>query len=149
MEERLWDFIDGRADASERAAVEALLATDGAAREKYAELLELHEALHASGLEEPGVRFTKNVMEAIAPVPYVNKRVIRGIAVLLLSLIGVVLVYILLQIPSFPKGKNLPMPVISIPDIQLNPYVSIVCVFVAVVSGFIALDALLHKKKTA
>ena len=66
MEDRLWDYIDGRMDAAERKAIEALLASDAAVREQYEDMLAVHTALSDAGLEEPSMRFTRNVMEAVA-----------------------------------------------------------------------------------
>jgi anti-sigma factor RsiW len=66
MDERLWDFIDGLSSPPERSAVEDLIATHGEWQTKYRELLEVHQAMAASELEIPSLRFTKNVMDEIA-----------------------------------------------------------------------------------
>jgi hypothetical protein len=59
------------------------------------------------------------------------------------------LVYTLIQTSLLPDvpGPKITLPRVDIPAISFNPYLSIVFVFVAVVSGFIALDAFLHKKR--
>lgn len=86
IEERLWDFIDGLGDARERAAVEQLLATDPEWKNTYESLLDTQRLLKATELEQPSMRFTKNVMESIARLQvapptrsYINKRIIFGI----------------------------------------------------------------------
>ena len=66
MEERLWDFIDGRSAASEKSFIEKILETDIEWKAKYHELLEAHRLFQTTELEEPSMRFTKNVMEEIA-----------------------------------------------------------------------------------
>ena len=104
MEAQLWAYIDGLADTGERSAIERLLAENAAWRAKYAELLETHVLLQEAELEEPPLRFTRNVMEAIAAeqvVPaarqYLNRRVIGGIAAFFGLLIAAVLIYALFQ----------------------------------------------------
>ncbi|RYD93842.1 MAG: hypothetical protein EOP50_10455, partial [Sphingobacteriales bacterium] len=66
IEAQLWAYIDGLADAGERAFVERLLAESAEWRACYAGLLQTHALLQQSELEEPSLRFTRNVMEAIA-----------------------------------------------------------------------------------
>jgi hypothetical protein len=86
MEERLWDHIDGLGDAAERAEIERLIATDAAWRSAYDALLDTQRLLKSTELEQPSLRFTKNVMESIARYQvapptrsYVNKRIIWAI----------------------------------------------------------------------
>jgi hypothetical protein len=170
MEDRLWDYIDGRSDAAERKAIEALLASDPALREQYADMRAAHAALAGAGLEEPSLRFTKNVMEAvagesIAPATptYVNKKVIRGIAGALLGLLGATFIYILVLLKRAPTGATngvtggatgggtgaglrIPVPQVSLPEFHLDPYLS-VFIFIAIISGFVWLDALRQRKR--
>lgn len=116
MEEQLWAYIDGLAGDEERAAIERHLAEHESWRAKYAELLQTHQLLLQSELEEPSLRFTRNVLEAIAgeqvlPAArqYLNRKVIGGIAALFLLLIGAVLVYALAQAGTGSgAGSNFP-----------------------------------------
>ncbi|HLX67703.1 MAG TPA: hypothetical protein VKR41_11930, partial [Puia sp.] len=66
MEERLWDFIDGLSSPTEKSAIEALIAANLEWKRKYHELLDIHQLATGSGLDEPSMRFTRNVMETIA-----------------------------------------------------------------------------------
>src|SRR5580658_1433041 len=66
MEDRLWDYIDGISSPAERSAVETLIAANLQWQRKYRELLDVHQLLAGSELEEPSMRFSKNVMEEIA-----------------------------------------------------------------------------------
>ena len=99
MEQQLWDYIDGRASAEERSAVEKHLAENKAWREKYQELLEVNELMKSVELEQPSLRFTRNVMEQIAkqhiaPATrnYINNRIIFSIAAFFItSIIGFVI----------------------------------------------------------
>ena len=100
MEEKLWEYIDGMGTAAERSAIENLLVEHAAWRAKYNELLELHSLMDASELEQPSMRFTRNIMEEIAKYHiapatrnYINKKIIWGIAAFFITVIVGFLVY--------------------------------------------------------
>src|SRR5437773_12067511 len=83
IDDRLWEYIDGVSSADERSAIEKLLETDQQWKEKYNELLELHQLVQSSTLEEPSLRFTKYVMEGMATYQiaqatrsYINTKII-------------------------------------------------------------------------
>ncbi len=106
IEDRLWDYIDGSSNAAEKSFVEQLIATQEAWRSKYHELLEVHQLVNTSlELDEPSMRFSQNVMEEItkyqitpATKTYINKKVIYGIGIFFLAMIGGMFVYGLGQI---------------------------------------------------
>jgi hypothetical protein len=100
MEEKLWEYIDGMGTEAERSAIESLLVEHAAWRAKYNELLELHSLMDASELEQPSMRFTRNIMEEIAKYHiapatrnYINKKIIWGIAAFFITVIVGFLVY--------------------------------------------------------
>jgi hypothetical protein len=102
MDERLWDFIDGLSSPGERSAIEGLIAANREWTIKYHELLELHQTMVSAELEEPSLRFSKNVMEEIARYhvapatkSYINKNIIRAIGAFFLVTIAGLLVYCL------------------------------------------------------
>jgi len=99
-EERLWDYIDGISSPKEKTVIEQLLQSDAEWKAKYNELLEVQQLLQSSELEEPSMRFTKNVMEEIsrlhiapATKTYINKRIIWGLGIFFITLIVTFLVY--------------------------------------------------------
>lgn len=99
-EERLWDYIDGLSTTQEKTVIEKLLESDAEWKAKYHELLEVQQLLHSSDLEEPSMRFTKNVMEEISKLhiapatkTYINKNIIRGLAVFFVTMIVGFLAY--------------------------------------------------------
>jgi hypothetical protein len=64
-------------------------------KNKYHELMEIHQLMNAAELEHPSMRFTKNVMEKIAQYHiapatknYINKKIIWGIAGFFFTLIA-------------------------------------------------------------
>ena len=92
MEVRLWEYIDGL--TTDPGTIERLIAENAAWREKYAELLDVHELVQATTLEEPSLRFTKNVMEEIsrlqitpAAKKYIDTKIIWGIVAFFLTVI--------------------------------------------------------------
>src|SRR5689334_8231251 len=113
MEVRLWEYIDGLASESQKAAIEKLIGENAEWRAKYHELLDVHQLIGSAELEEPSLRFTKNVMEEIAryhiaPATrnYINKKVIWGIAVFFIVLIVGFLVYGFGQVDWHAAGDS-------------------------------------------
>ena len=95
-EQRLWEYIDGLSTAEERSAIDKLVQENREWRALYHELLQVHQALTGTELEQPSLRFTKNVMEEIArhqvapaTKAYINQKIIWGIAAFfILSIVG-------------------------------------------------------------
>jgi len=111
MEARLWAYIDGMSE--EPSLIEKLVAENREWREKYAELLEVHQLMAATELEEPSLRFTKNVMEEIARYQiapatkeYINKKIIWGIAVFFITMLVGFLGYGIAQIDWSQAGST-------------------------------------------
>ena len=161
IEDRLWDYIDGRSNTEETSFVEQLIATQEAWRTKYQELLEVHQLLNTSlDLDEPSMRFSQNVMEEIAKYQitpatktYINKKVIYGIGIFFLAMIAGMLVYGLGQInwtdssgvsndilTKYNPGK------IDFSKFFNNTYTTIF-MMVNVVMGLMLLDMYLGKKR--
>ena len=117
IEGRLWDYIDGVATVEEKTIIEQLIATNAGWRDKYGELLEVQQLLQSSELEAPSMRFTKNVMEEISKLhiapatkTYINKNIIRGLALFFITLIVGFLVYGFGQVDwSVPGDSKLPV----------------------------------------
>src|SRR5215510_11884699 len=100
IEKQLWDYIDGLSSGEERTSIERLLQTNLEWKNKYQELLEVQQLLKSSELEQPSMRFTKNVMEEIAKFHiapatknYINNRIIWGIGAFFITLIVGFLIY--------------------------------------------------------
>ena len=100
IEKQLWSYIDGFSSNEERTSIQKLIATNLEWKNKYNELLEMHQLMNTAELEQPSLRFTKNVMEKIAQYHiapatknYINKKIIWGIAGFFFTLLGVFLIY--------------------------------------------------------
>lgn len=156
MEDRLWSYIDGQVSADEKSTIERLIESHQEWREKYHELLEVHELVQSSALEEPSMRFTKNVMEGItklhiapATKTYINKKIIWGIASFMLVTIALLLLYGFLQIDwSAKSNTNLPVDMgkVDVSKFFSNTYVNIF-MMVNVVLGLVLLDRVLTNKR--
>jgi hypothetical protein len=105
IESRLWSYIDGLSSHKEKSAIEKLLESNLDWKNKYHELLEVHQLMKASEMEQPSIRFAKNVMEEIAKYHiapatknYINNKIIGGIVLFFITLIVAFLVYGFTQI---------------------------------------------------
>jgi hypothetical protein len=156
IEERLWNYIDGRSDAGEKTVIEKLLASNAEWKAKYQELLEVNMLLQASELEAPSMRFTKNVMEEIARLhiapatkTYINKKIIWGIAIFFITIIIGFLIYGFGQMDWTSKGSvNNPIDLSKVDYSKFfnNTYMNIF-MMINVVLGLFLLDRYLANKR--
>jgi hypothetical protein len=166
MEDRLWDYIDDLSSPAEKSAIDELLAANFEWRQKYRELLNLHQLLNTSELDEPSMRFTKNVMEEIAlhhvapaTKTYINKNIIRGIGAFFLTMILGFVTYILSQFKWSGAGSGSSNLLGANPNLNLerlnnvnvskafnSTYIT-VFLLIAVVMGFMLLDMYLQRKR--
>jgi len=158
MDERLWDYIDGQSSIDEKSSIEKLLQNNSEWRLKYHELLEAHKLFQSSELEEPSLRFTKNVMEEIAKYhiapatkTYINKRIIWSIGIFFITLFVAFLVYGFAQMDwNSSRDTNLPVDFskVNISKFFSNTYVNIF-MMINVVLGLFLLDNYLSNKRKA
>ena len=158
MEERLWNYIDGLSAADEHSDIEQLLQSNVEWQSKYKELLDVHQLLHQTELEEPSMRFTRNVMEEIARlqiVPatrnYIDKKIIYGLGAFFVTMIIGFLVYAFAQVNwASGSGSNTTIPVdfgkLDFSKVFSNTYVNIF-MMINIVLGLMLLDRYLTKKK--
>ena len=112
-EERLWSYIDGTATAGERSVIENLIEANAEWKAKYSELLELDQLIKSTELEEPSMRFSKNVMDEIAKLhiapatkSYINNKIVWGIGFFFIALVLGFLVYGFGQMFSGGSGEE-------------------------------------------
>lgn len=161
MEEKIWGYIDGTSTKEEVAFVEQMIAADAAWRAKYSELKEINQLLKADmELEQPSMRFSMNVMDqlqGLQPAPatkqYINKTIIRSIAVFfILTIVGFLIYSFTLidwstsstssgsyQLPSFTFNTKL---------LFNNTWVN-VFFMLNIIMGLMYLDNYLRSKKKA
>jgi hypothetical protein len=162
MEKLIWEYIDGHCSPAEKESIAQRLAEDSVWRNKYTELMSIHEWLRKEELEMPSLRFTRNVMEEIAQYQvapatknYINKNVIRGIAAFFLVMIVGLFIYFVGQIHWNSSSTGNLIPAYSLDANKLNwskmlnnTYVNIF-VGINIVLGLILLDKYMQEKKNA
>ncbi len=156
MESRLWEFIDGYSSNEEKTVIEQLLESNRQWKEKYNELLEIHRLMQSSELEEPSMRFTKNVMEQIAKYhiapatkTYINKKIIWSIGSFFVLLVVAFLIYAFGQVDWAAQGDNkfpFDLTKINYSKIFSNTYVNIF-MMINVVLGLFLLDNYFSQKR--
>jgi hypothetical protein len=156
-EGRLWEYIDGFSSPEEKTVIGQLLQSNAVWQSKYRELLEVHQLISSSELEEPSMRFTKNVMEGIAKLQiapatraYINKNIIRGIFIFFLSLIVGFLIYGMGQLKLDWSSNDSIIPIdfgkIDYSKFFNNTYINIF-VMVNIILGLFLLDRYLANKR--
>ena len=156
IEQQLWSYIDGHSSSEERSVVEKLLQSNLDWKNKYHELLDVHQMMTTSELEQPSLRFTKNVMEKIAQYHiapatknYINKKIIWGIAAFFITLITGFLIYGFAQIDWNDKSDStLPLDLsqVDFSKIFNNNFVN-GFMMVNVLLGLVLLDRVLANKR--
>ena len=156
IEQQLWSYIDGHSSSEERSVVEKLLQSNLDWKNKYHELLDVHQMMTTSELEQPSLRFTKNVMEKIAQYHiapatknYINKKIIWGIAAFFITLITGFLIYGFAQIDWNDKSDStLPVDLsqVDFSKIFNNNFVN-GFMMVNVLLGLVLLDRVLANKR--
>jgi len=155
IDDRLWEFIDGQSSMEEKSAIENLIETNKQWKEKYHELLELHQLVQSSTLEEPSLRIIKNVMEEIAKYQiapaakaYINNKIIWGIGIFFITLIIGFLIYGFGQVDWNANDNTLPIDIskVNYGKFFNNTYVN-VFMMINVVLGLMLLDRYLAAKK--
>jgi hypothetical protein len=156
IEQQLWAYIDGISSNEERSVVDGLLQNNLEWKNKYHELLEVHQLMNTAELEQPSMRFTKNVMEQIAQLHiapatknYINKKIIWGIAGFFFTLIAVFLVYGFAQVDWNFQDNSKPLIDLSTFDIGKvfsNNFVN-GFMMVNVLLGLVLLDRVLANKR--
>lgn len=155
-EQRLWDYIDGNSSIEEKSTIEKLLESNSEWKSKYHELLAVHELMQSAELEEPSLRFSKNVMEEIAKLhiapatrTYINKRLIWGLGLFFILLFAGFLIYGLGQVDWSAKGDSTiseNLGKIKIDNFFNNTWVN-VFMMINVILGLFLLDNYLSNKK--
>jgi hypothetical protein len=156
MEEQLWNYIDGSCTETEKAEIISRINTDNKWKSHYDELMQVHQMIHASILEEPSMRFTQNVMEEIAQYQitpatrnYINKKIIYGIGGFFLTLITGLLIYTFAQISwTANTSEALPFETGNINWSMLfsSSYVK-VFMMINIVLALMMIDKYLHRRK--
>ena len=156
MEQQLWNYIDGFASIEEKSSIERQLESNLEWKNKYHELLQTNQLLKSSELEQPSLRFTKNVMDAIAKYQiapatknYINNKIIWGIGAFFILMIVGFLVYGFAQMNLTYKTES--NYKVDLPKVDLSPFFSNSWVnafmMINIVIGLALLDRILANKR--
>ena len=157
IEIQLWDYIDGLTPVNEKSSIEKLISENMEWKTKYHELLELRSLINSAELEEPSLRFTKNVMEGIAKYniapatkKYINNKIIWGITIFFLAAITGFLIYGIGQI-NWKQGSSDNLLGVDLNKVDYsamfnNNYLNIF-MMLNVVLGLMLLDKFLANKR--
>jgi len=152
IEQQLWEYIDGICDGADTQRISLLITTNALWKEKYQYLIALHESIAGIEGDQPSLRFTKNVMDAVstahivrATKQYFNMGVIRGIAALFILALVAVLVYaIALAKPH--AGNAAVFPKLNLTRLFSSGFLDLI-VCINIVLGLAFADLLLRKKR--
>ncbi|MET3113129.1 anti-sigma-K factor RskA [Pedobacter sp. CG_S7] len=155
IEEQIWEYIDGQLTAKDRAIIAENIANDQTYALIYAELMELHQLICVTELEEPSMAFTRNIMDKVnlvsAPMSLktkVDTRIIYSLAAVFLLAIVAVSIYaianstftfIKFSNPSFNFSLNLQQ---LVSPIALQTFV-----FLDIILALLYLDRFYRSKK--
>ena len=156
MELKLWDYIDGSLPSDEKSTIDKLVEENVAWKSKYAELLELQQLIHSTELDQPSMRFTRNVMEEIAKYQiapatkkYINNKIIWGIGIFFITIIVGFVIYGFSQVDWSDKNSSIIGVDLSKVDYSKffnNTYINIF-MMMNVVLGLMLLDRVLSNKR--
>ncbi len=158
MDVQLWEYIDGICNETDAERIALLIKENAAWAEKYAELIAFNSEIVGSiELEQPSLRFTKNVMEAVAAThiapaakKYINPIIIRGIAAFFVVMILSTLVYAFAT-ASYGSNSSSFFSELSLSKLDLSGIYSSaflkVFMMVNIVLGLVLADGVLRKEK--
>lgn len=158
IEMRLWEYIDGICSETEGQRIALLIKEDVAWAEKYTALIAFNAELAGSlELDQPSMRFTKNVMEAVAAThiapatkKYINPFIIMGIAAFFILIIAAVIGYVIATADYTSKAgsllSGLKYPNLGISDLFSGTFVK-VFVMVNIVLALMLADGVLRRKQ--
>ncbi len=157
IEMQLWEYIDGLGTETERAAIARLIATDVQWQEQYSSFVALNAEIESAiETEQPSLRFSKNVMEAVAQAHiapatnrYINPSVLKGIAAFFAISIVAVLVYAVGSV-QWNLSANSFLPKVKPVDFHFGKHFNSTIVWIVfainIILGLAFVDMRLRKK---
>jgi len=157
IEQQIWEYIDGSCNEADKTRIARMIAEDDVWAAVYRELCELHAGIEGNmELEQPHVRFTRNVMDTIThtqPVPagkvYVNRTVIRGIATFFIVTISAILLYTLFTADwnaGSTGGVLSNLPSLKLSEL-MNPMYVYTIIGINVMLFLVLIDVALRRKR--
>lgn len=158
IEMQIWEYLDGQCSKEEELRIEELIAKDELWHKKHAKMLLVHTNLNTNlELEHPSLRFSQNVMDAIAKEQiapatkfYLNKWVIRGIAAFFIIVISALLMDVLSTTKISGSDRSI-LPEISSFSLPSIPSSAMLYCFLLlnIIAGLVFVDTILRKRRRA
>lgn len=158
IEMELWEYLDGTCTEADRNRIALLIQSNAMWKECFDELSALHQQIPALMEEEqPSMRFTKDVMDAVARVQiapatkqYINKGIIRAIAAFFVIAITTIIGYALAHADWSSTAAFVPVPKMSFDRVDTSAlfnsgYINAI-IAVNVVLGLVLIDKMLRRK---
>ena|SRR5438552_2518056 len=161
IEECLWNYIDGFCSNEEKISIENLLMQNEEWKQAYNKLLEIQQLVHDNiELEQPSMRFTKNVMEEISKLhiapatkTYINKKIVYGIAGFFITIIAALLIYSFTQADWSANDTGTLSFRINLKELNVNNYFSSyyinIFLMLNVVLGLVLVDRYFSGKRNS
>lgn len=154
-EEQIWEYIDGQLTPEDRSMVAVKIAKDDSYALIYTEMMELHQLMCATELEEPSMAFTRNIMEKVnlesAPLSLktkVDTRIIYSLAAVFLLAIAAVSIYAIANSNFTITGLSGPTFNFTLNLQQLvSPIALQTFIFVDIILALLCLDRYYRSKK--
>jgi len=159
IEMQLWEFIDGTCTGAKKERIADFIANDTVWQEKFDELTALQDAIATSmELEQPSMRFSKNVMEAVSNVKiapatkkYINYNIIKAIAAFFILAIAGTLGYAVVT-ADWQSSPSTPVLLPGLTKLNFSGlfdsnFFNIV-IAVNVILGLLLVDIFLRRRRT-
>jgi hypothetical protein len=143
--ELLWKYIDGGCSPEEQQTIERLLAEDEAFKQEWTKAQKLHAALQQQEVEQPSMRFAKNVLERLPALyrkisiqPLLSPLAKRVFIALLGLFFAVYFYFAYLYLQDNPAGAGSP-PLQGIADTLLSLPMTVMSLLAALSCAFLLL----------
>lgn len=158
IEQQIWEYIDGTCSHDDRLRINKLIQNDKQWQQLFNELCILNNNISNSlQLIENQKEFSDSVLNAIegqstaaAPIDrYINKNIIRAIAVLLSACMVTAIIYIASATHIVTEGivaQKFSLPSFQIPHIS-GTYIWKVAIGINVILGLLMLDTILRTRR--
>ncbi|RYE18845.1 MAG: hypothetical protein EOP51_21100 [Sphingobacteriales bacterium] len=146
--ELLWLYVDGQCSEADQLLVNQLLANNAHWQQAYHEIIAFEQTLsNSSDLEQPSMRFTKNVMDAVQAEGFAHKKAGNRLVWVfgtIMSMLTIVLVITGFTDIDWAAGKS----VWSFSQVQIDrSKIVFITLAINTVLALVLLDTLLKRKR--
>jgi hypothetical protein len=155
IELQIWNYLDDLCDDKERISIQTRIAIDPVWQQKFREITAIHTELkNTLETEQPSMRFSKNVLDAIAVADvapamkkYINYNIIKGIAAFfLITITGMLTIGVM---NAKWDTSDIPMPKWDHFNLNFHINGSIInlAIGISIVLALILIDTIFNKNR--